>query len=586
MPSSHSLLNQSLQSLRAQTDDAVKALHELTVHIGNEPLAQTVSELRNRINDPFMFVIVGEVKAGKSSFVNALLESREEITAVAPQPMTDTIQQIVYGPEKTVSVIHPYLKRIEVPVDILRDIALVDTPGTNTIIEHHQEITERFIPASDLVVFVFEAKNPYRESAWQFFQFIHQDWRKKVVFVLQQKDLLPEEDLSVNLARLAEYAEKKGVHQPLVFAVSAKWELEGDQERSGFPPVRAYIRENITGGKAPLLKLESSLQTSLHLLDTIRDGLALRRKQWEKDAAFRKDIAETLQRQETLSNRQVDILIENLIAGYDRITASKDQALDEGLSLFPLLYRSFLSVFNKQSSAQHWLEETAHSLEQELNQVLQARLQEGIGDLADSVQQMARLIDLKIRTSETVLQNNHEIFSAIAEKRSHVFRDLQEAFEDFIRKGENFSSAELFPEKTPLPGTFATGSGLAVIGIALTALTHGMVFDITGGVLTAVGILFAGVASASRRKKILLGFREEIRKGRERISEEVSGQLKRYIHRLKERIDSHFDPFDVLLEKEAAQLDKLEIEQRQVQTRLQELEHHIARLLKQIEDEK
>ncbi len=586
MPSSHSLLNQSLQSLRAQTDDAVKALHELTVHIGNEPLAQTVSELRNRINDPFMFVIVGEVKAGKSSFINALLESREEITAVAPQPMTDTIQQIVYGPEKAVSVIHPYLKRIEVPVDILQDIALVDTPGTNTIIEHHQEITERFIPASDLVVFVFEAKNPYRESAWQFFQFIHQDWRKKVVFVLQQKDLLPEEDLSVNIARLTEYAEKKGVSQPLIFAVSAKWELEGNEEKSGFPPVRAYIRENITGGKAPLRKLESSLQTSLHLLGNISEGLALRRRQWEKDTGFRKDIAESLLRQESLSNRQVDILIENLIAGYDRITASKDQALDEGLSLFPLLYRSFLSVFNKQSSAQHWLEETAHHLEHELNQTLQARLQEGIGDLADSVQQMARLIDLKIRNSETILQNNHEIFSAIAEKRSHVFRDLQEAFEDFIRKGENFSSSELFPDKTPLPGTFATGSGLAVIGIALTALTHGMVFDITGGVLTALGILFAGVASATRRKKILLGFREEIRKGRERISEEVSGQLKRYIRRLKERIDSHFDPFDVLLEKEAAQLGKLEIEQRQVQTRLQELESHIARLLKQPEDEK
>jgi hypothetical protein len=66
----------------------------------------------------------------------------------------------------------------------------------------------------------------------------------------------------------------------------------------------------------------------------------------------------------------------------------------------------------------------------------------------------------------------------------------------------------------------------------------------------------------------------------------VSGQLKRYIRRLKERIDSHFDPFDVLLEKEVAQLDKLDIEQRQVQTRLEELDRHIARLLKPTEDEK
>ena len=52
-----------------------------------------------------------------------------------------------------------FLKKIFHPVEILREIAIVDTPGTNAIVAHHQEITEGFVPAADLIVFVFEAKN-------------------------------------------------------------------------------------------------------------------------------------------------------------------------------------------------------------------------------------------------------------------------------------------------------------------------------------------------------------------------------------------------------------------------------------------
>jgi len=91
------LISRDVQIYRAQVEEIIKDLHELVIQTGNEDLGRTVSDLRNRINDPFMFVIVGEVKAGKSSFINALLSTGKEIAKVAPQPMTDTIQQIVMG---------------------------------------------------------------------------------------------------------------------------------------------------------------------------------------------------------------------------------------------------------------------------------------------------------------------------------------------------------------------------------------------------------------------------------------------------------------------------------------------------------
>jgi hypothetical protein len=61
------ILNQHTISLRAQCEDLVKDLQQLSQEIGHKELAAVVGELRLRMSEPFMFVIVGEVKAGKSS---------------------------------------------------------------------------------------------------------------------------------------------------------------------------------------------------------------------------------------------------------------------------------------------------------------------------------------------------------------------------------------------------------------------------------------------------------------------------------------------------------------------------------------
>lgn len=570
------ILNDKLQVLRSHIDEIAKDLHGLTVEIGHTELAQTVSELRNRINEPFMFVIVGEVKAGKSSFVNALLSTGKEVCKVAPQPMTDTIQQVIWGEREEVITINPYLKKILQPVEILKEIAIVDTPGTNTIVEHHQEITERFIPASDLIVFVFEAKNPYRQSAWDFFDFIHTEWRRKVVFVLQQKDLMPADDLAVNVRGVLEHAEKKGIPSPRVFPVSAKLEQEGQLVESGFAPLRHFIQENITGGKAPGLKLKNNIETCRNLNERIAKGIADRRRQWVADVAFRKEVTETLRKQQEKSLRQVEMLVENLIAGYDRITLTKEEELKDGLSFFSLLKRSIAGVFTKKAGAQEWLEGLAKDLDQQLHLELQNKLNDNVADLADSIQQMAKLIDLKIQSSETILRNNHDIFSDIADRRASVMQDLQETFTRFLNRPENFSADQLFPDKKPATTSVATGSGIAVVGIIIAAVTKISVFDITGGVLTAVGVLFAGFTSAAKKRKIVDGFQQEIAKGRELLRGELSGKLQTYVTGISEKIDANFGGFDTMLEREEAQLSQLEARQGGIETRLARVDKELG----------
>ena len=58
----------------------------------------------------FLFVVVGEIKAGKSSLVNALLG--ESVCPVDPAPCTDTIQLIVHGETPAETEIAPHVRRI------------------------------------------------------------------------------------------------------------------------------------------------------------------------------------------------------------------------------------------------------------------------------------------------------------------------------------------------------------------------------------------------------------------------------------------------------------------------------------------
>ncbi|MEZ4965242.1 MAG: dynamin family protein [Saprospiraceae bacterium] len=569
------ILNQHTQALRIQVEDLVKDLQNLSQEIGHQELAATVGELRNRMGEPYMFVIVGEVKAGKSSFVNALLDAGRDICAVAPQPMTDTIQQILYGEQEETIQVNPYLKKILLPVDILRDIAIVDTPGTNSIVEKHQEITERFIPASDLVIFVFEAKNPYRQSAWDFFDFIHRDWHKKIIFVLQQKDLMSAEDLAVNERGLYDFAVKKGMTEPVIFATSAKAELDGHYDQSGFSQVRDYIRTHVTGGRGAAMKLKNNLETSRNILDRIRQDLDTRTEQFRADTAFRDDIFQTLDNQEKKSNHHVGQLIENLLGTYDRITQSTGNELAAGLSFPNMLLRSVKGIFRKQSSIKEWLDELTKKLESNLNGELKLKLNEGVIDLADSVQQMAKMIDLKIRTGKTIVKSDSYIFEDIADKRAAVLKELQEAFSRFMSRSESFTDTRLFPENTSVSPNIAAGSGAAIVGVILASVTKITVLDVTGGILTGIGLLFAGITAGIQRRKIVSGYRGEIAHGRERMAEALDSKLHSYVRTIKGRIRENFSELEAMLENESAQIARFDEAYGKLSSRLEEIDMDI-----------
>lgn len=56
------IINQEVYAFRSRLEELAKEMHHLTIIVNHDELAETVSSLRNRINEPYMFVIVGGSK--------------------------------------------------------------------------------------------------------------------------------------------------------------------------------------------------------------------------------------------------------------------------------------------------------------------------------------------------------------------------------------------------------------------------------------------------------------------------------------------------------------------------------------------
>ena len=248
---------------RARLGSAVAALAKLAGELEVHP--SRVSLLKNLIanlKEPFLFVVVGEVNAGKSTLLNALFG--EEFCKADVLPMTDKICLFKHGPEARDIPVSDTFQELYRPNEFLKDFNIVDTPGTNSIVDEHQDITERFVPLADLVIFTFSVTNPWGATAWSLLDHIHKRWYKNVVFVLQQCDLRNEDEISAIMEHIRVTALQRLGSQFPVFALSGKQAFLAkttalDKERlwksSDFAPFEHFISETVNSPKVRQEKL-------------------------------------------------------------------------------------------------------------------------------------------------------------------------------------------------------------------------------------------------------------------------------------------------------------------------------------------
>jgi len=97
--------------------------------------SNTLGHSIEQLDELFLLVVAGEFNSGKSALINALLGQK-----LLPEGVTTTttkIQVLRYGPEQTRTVINDHQHILTLPAELLAEISIVDTPGTNAIMREH-----------------------------------------------------------------------------------------------------------------------------------------------------------------------------------------------------------------------------------------------------------------------------------------------------------------------------------------------------------------------------------------------------------------------------------------------------------------
>src|SRR5215510_3409909 len=150
----------------------------------------TLQDAIMQLDELFLLVVVGEFNAGKSALVNAMLG--EKVLLEGATPTTSRVTLVRWGESRAEQVVDENFAIYTYPLPLLKELNIVDTPGTNAVIRHHERLTNEYVPRSDLVLFTTSADHPLTESERQFLERILA-WGKKVVIVLNKADIVESE---------------------------------------------------------------------------------------------------------------------------------------------------------------------------------------------------------------------------------------------------------------------------------------------------------------------------------------------------------------------------------------------------------
>jgi signal recognition particle receptor subunit beta len=470
-----------------------------------------------------LIVIVGEVKAGKSSFINALI--REDVCEVAPGPCTAGIRELVYGGERKTVGLSQYCERVFLPKDVLREVTMVDTPGTNSIIQNHETITENYIPQSDLVVFVFSAANPHTKSAWELLTLIRKEWHRKMVFVLQQADRASEDELIINRDHVTQYARDRHVENPTVFTLSANREMSGMAD-SGFSEFRSYLQSAIACGEVWRMKVEGSYQTLRSVMTRLLAHLRREKDALEEERAFYEGLVRKVATHEATAYSLKLAIVEKLSTTYANLAQRSEEEFARGLRLGKLVRRAI--PFWRDKDTTTWLQDLKARFERSARKQIQTEAAAVSKDLFDEIRAMMDELSQGIAGREERLRENALLPRTTA--HSAMLEQLKARLE-FIRIDDKILRGKVAETKDVRTLALA-GTGLAGLGVIIAALSPILWLDVTGGVFLATGILLVTAGLLWRRSSVMRDFRQKLGDSR---------------HEFHDRLDSEFSQvFDAI----------------------------------------
>jgi hypothetical protein len=273
----------SLKALSHQMEKLAALEAKLT---GREPDGTFVAQAKAASLGIFRLIVMGEIKKGKSSFINALTGIRD-LVPVHSDVATSTIYKIHYGKELRYTVYFepsagrdrlPISKdeiasygtedgnpdnrkgvdfiRVEAPSPILHNgLVIVDTPGVGGLFKQHRAITFKHAPNADAVFFVTESVGaPIGAEEVSFLKELRSV--TPLVYFVQTKAC--DANVETRTARMKNNLDiligKAGIPEKEVsyFIIDSTMKLNADQSKStkylalsGFEPLMRFLNNSL-----------------------------------------------------------------------------------------------------------------------------------------------------------------------------------------------------------------------------------------------------------------------------------------------------------------------------------------------------
>ena len=514
-----------------------------------------------QLEELFLMVVVGEFNAGKSAVINALLGGDYLPEGVVPTTSELVLIRHSDAAEQPGADSGMAVRRL--PVPWLQEVNLVDTPGTNAVIRHHQELTEHFVPRSDLVLFVTSADRPFSESERAFLQQIR-DWGKKVVIVVNKIELLTAE---AEQREVLEFV-RQNAHEllgvaPAIFTVSARLALaaklrgvsatdSSDWERSQFGALEQYILDFLDAGERVRLQLSNPIGIAAALIANYLDVISQRQALLKGDFRALDDIDQQLAAYQTDMRRDFRYQSDRVDNVLYEMAERGDRFFDENLRITRIV-ELVNSERLRGEFERRVLADSSRAVEHHVNELIDWLVER------DYRQWQAVMEFIERRSLQHTDQMIGQVRGDFDFNRQNLLKSIgrsaQEVVDSYDREAEALKLAQ--DVQRAIIQTAAVEAGAIGLGAILVVILNTTFLDVTG-ILGASALAALGLyVLPYRRQKVKAQLRTRIGDLRRRLDTAITQQFESELTASVQRIREAVAPYTRFVRVEREKLETL-----------------------------
>ncbi|HEY6673761.1 MAG TPA: dynamin family protein [Rubrobacteraceae bacterium] len=523
--------------------------------------AELVRRALADLEEMFLLVIVGEFNSGKSAFVNALLGA--DIAAEGVTPTTDRITILRHADEPVERARKDGVFEKGYPNEFLREISIVDTPGTNAIIRHHEELSRGFVPRSDLVLFVTSAERPLTESERGYLELIR-DWGKKILLVINKADLLADEEKREEVRSFVDGGIRSalGLTPPIFFvsallarkAKAATNTMERDAllQASGFAELENYVTDLLDEEGRVRLKMESPLGVVEELNRRYQGAVDERLALLDEDFRTTENVEAQLELYKDDMGRDFEARmaeIENIVL---KMNERGDAWLEENIR-----FANIRELFRQERVSERFEREVVADTEE----LVDERVDELVDWMVDrNLKQWRMVVDYVNRRRQADYDERliGEVGDAFEYNRGQLLRSVGKNAQDVVQRYDRERESEklALSLQGAVTQTAALEVGAVGIGAVVVAIATTRFLDVTGIIAGAILAGYGLFILPNRRRKAREEFREKTDALRERLGEVVRRQFEAELGRSIERMREAIAPYTRFVRSEHTRMTR------------------------------